>query len=138
METKTLATKWAQTCQRGVKVTIPNPWRSLQKGHQKGLEDHSFPHSCSPGSEQVEREGSEDPSGSRVRPETWDIQLGLPVGSPETASVVSCLHNQVGLVLKKWLLGDAEGLKVQVYQTWSKWALKRAEEPELCAEVGLV
>ena len=45
---------------------------------------------------------------------------------------------EVGLIAKKWLLGDLNGLKVQVYQAasrvdalrsqvWSKWALKRAE-----------
>lgn len=30
--------------------------------------------------------------------------------------LVSDLSAEVGLVVKKWILGDAEGLKVQVYQ----------------------
>lgn len=50
---------------------------------------------------------------------------------------IAAAHECVGLVVKKWILGDAEGLKVQVYQVWSKWALRRAEDEKKLASVHM-
>lgn len=50
---------------------------------------------------------------------------------------VEAAHNCVGLVAKKWMLGDQAGLKMQVYQVWSKWALKRAESEKKLASVHM-
>jgi len=50
---------------------------------------------------------------------------------------IAAAHECVGLVCKKWLIGDAHGLKTHVYQVWSRWALKRAEEEKKLASVHM-
>merc|ERR1712124_18646 len=37
-------------------------------------------------------------------------------------------HNAVELMLQKWMRGDVEGLKVEIFQVWSKYALRVAGE----------
>eukprot|EP00435_Cladocopium_sp_Y103_P055560 s1173_g18.t1 len=50
---------------------------------------------------------------------------------------IAAAHECVGLVVKKWILGDAEGMKVQVYQVWSQLALKKAEDEKKLESVRM-